>query len=118
MSDEFRIVYSTGTPLKCERCGKKRHKCSCTSADESNNQPDGTVRVRREVKRRGGKTVTVIFGLALSKSEKQALLSDIKKLYGCGGTLRDDTLEIQGDRVVEMIELLRKKGFVVKQAGG
>ena len=55
------------------------------------------VRIRCERKHRGGKTVTLIEGLALSADERATLLKRLKAALGCGGTVEDQTLVLQGD---------------------
>ena len=48
-------------------------------------------------KKRRGKTVTIVKPFHLSKADLQALLKNLKKKLGCGGTLKEDSLELQGD---------------------
>ncbi|QEY32861.1 translation initiation factor [Synechococcus sp. RSCCF101] len=77
-----------------------------------------TVRVQPTRAGKGGKTVTVIRGLELTDSERRALLKRLKGRIGSGGTLREDALELQGDRVDQAIALLEEEGFRPKRAGG
>ena len=79
---------------------------------------DGIVRVSRESKGRGGKTVTLVRGVALDAEALAALGKQLRTACGAGGTLRDGVLEIQGDHRERVIALLAAQGFVVKQAGG
>ncbi len=53
--------------------------------------------------KRRGKVVTIVKPFYLEKTDLQALLKTLKKKLGTGGTLKDDTLEFQGD----IPELLR-----------
>ena len=48
----------------------------------------------------------------------EARLSELKKMCGAGGTLRDDAIEIQGDHRDRLAERLRALGYRVKLAGG
>jgi translation initiation factor 1 len=77
-----------------------------------------TAYVKRERKGRAGKTVTVVYGLAHSPATLQELLKTLKTLCGAGGTLREDTLEIQGDHRERIAEKLTAMGYRVKLAGG
>jgi len=77
---------------------------------------DGIIRVSREKGGRGGKTVTVVRGLPGAALEAQA--ADLKRLCGAGGTLREGTIEIQGDHRERIAERLRARGYQVKLAGG
>lgn len=76
------------------------------------------VRVQRTKAGKGGKTVTVISGLALTDSEATALLKALKAHAGSGGTLKDGVIELQGDQVAAALALLEQEGFKPKQAGG
>ena len=79
---------------------------------------DGFVRLRREVKGRGGGTVIVISGIPLSASEIKDLAGVLKKKCGCGGTIKDGVIEIQGDHRDALSAELQARGFKVKLAGG
>ena len=81
-------------------------------------QSDGIVRLRREVKGRGGGTVIVISGIPLSASEIKTLAGTLKKKCGCGGTVKDGIIEIQGDHRDTLVAELQARGYKVKLAGG
>ena len=76
------------------------------------------VRLLRDRKSRGGKTVTLIAGLSGSPEALAELASQLKRLCGTGGTLRGDTLEIQGDFRERLKTELETRGYRVKIAGG
>lgn len=80
--------------------------------------PDGVVRIKRESKGRGGKTVLTISGIAQSHASLTALCAQLKKKAACGGTVKDGIIEIQADKRELISELLQQSGFKVKQAGG
>lgn len=79
---------------------------------------DGFVRLQREVKGRGGGTVIVISGIPLSVPEIKELAGALKKKCGCGGTVKDGVIEIQGDHRDTLAGELTSRGFKVKLAGG
>ena len=79
---------------------------------------DGVVRLRREVKGRGGGTVIVISGVALADAELKELAGALKKKCGCGGTAKDGVIEIQGDHRELLLRELQARGYRVKLAGG
>ncbi len=79
---------------------------------------DGFVRLRREVKGRGGGTVIVINGIPLSAPQLKELATALKKKCGCGGTAKDGVIEIQGDHRDVLAAELQTLGFKVKLAGG
>jgi translation initiation factor 1 len=47
--------------------------------------------------KRRGKVVTIVKPFCLEKKELQALLKTLKKKLGTGGTVKDNSLEFQGD---------------------
>ncbi len=61
--------------------------------------------------------VTVIRGLPAGAALLD-LAADLKRLCGAGGTVKDGTLEIQGDHRERLADHLRAKGYTVKLAGG
>ncbi len=116
-----RLVYSTdaGRVTTCSVCGQPYKQCRCdqpaTSLAQKN---DGIVRVMRDRKGRGGKTVTVIDGMMGSEAELTTLAQQLKKLCGSGGTVKDGNIEIQGDHCDKVQARLTGLGYRVKRAGG
>lgn len=47
--------------------------------------------------KRRGKVVTIVKPFYLTKSDLQSLLKALKKKLGTGGTIKENTLEFQGD---------------------
>jgi len=76
------------------------------------------VRVGREVSGRAGKGVSVITGLPLNEAGLQALATQLKKVCGAGGAVKDGRIEIQGDHRDRLVEELRKLGYEAKRSGG
>ena len=79
---------------------------------------DGVVRLFRDRGGRNGKTVTVIHGLPERGPALESRFSEMKRLCGAGGTLKDGVVEIQGDHRERLAERLRALGYTVKLAGG
>ena len=115
MADErSKLVYSTGSLLpRKEKPAEKSVNPAQQKAAAARN-----VIVRLERKQRGGKSVTVIEGLRIPEKEKETLLKQLKTGLGTGGTLRDASLEIQGDRRDAVMAALTKMGFSPKRSGG
>ena len=112
-----RLVYSSAIGRICPGCGRPAAGCSCRKK-ESQPAGDGIVRVRRESKGRGGKTVTVIAGVPLSDDAVRILAGELKRRCGTGGTVKDGLIEIQGDHRELILAELAARGFKVKAAGG
>ncbi|HEU0264816.1 MAG TPA: translation initiation factor Sui1 [Geobacterales bacterium] len=117
MSREYRPVYSSEQGRICPDCGRPVAACVCTRGT-ARPAGDGIVRIRRESKGRGGKTVTVIDGLPLAAEALKELAGELKKKCGSGGTIKDWQLEIQGDHADFLVHELARRGFKVKRSGG
>lgn len=76
------------------------------------------VRVQRSSRGRGGKTVTVITGLALPTDQLNALAKALKVATGTGGAVQGDTVVLQGDQVTAVLEQLAVRGYPAKRSGG
>jgi len=112
-----RLVYATDTGRHCPGCLRQQQDCICKSSKPSSSG-DGIVRLHRETKGRGGKSVTLVRGLTLPDAELRALASDLKQRCATGGSLKEGVIEIQGDRRELLRELLTQRGFTVRIAGG
>ena len=79
----------------------------------------GRVEIRRETGGRGGKTVTVVSGfVGIGLPEKEQLAKRMRAACGCGGTVKDGNLEIQGDQRETIAQILSDAGFRPVFAGG
>jgi translation initiation factor 1 len=76
------------------------------------------VRVSRQTQGRAGKGVTVITGLPLKAETLAALASELKRLCGSGGTVKDGSIEIQGEHRDRLVAELSRRGFAARRAGG
>jgi translation initiation factor 1 len=114
MRDNSRLVYSSAAGRVCPKCGQPERGCRCgRKPDEA--IPDRPVaKLRMEKAGRGGKTVTVVFGLPNNAAFLKDLAQELKRACGTGGTATGDGVELQGDIRDRVRELLRAKGFQVK----
>ena len=79
----------------------------------------GRVEIRRETGGRGGKTVTTVSGfVGIGLPEKEQLTKKMRGACGCGGTVKDGAIEIQGDQREKMAKILVEAGFRPVMAGG
>ncbi|MDP1954111.1 MAG: translation initiation factor Sui1 [Polaromonas sp.] len=111
------LVYSTDAGRMCPACRRPIAQCVCRQAKPTG-AADGIVRVVCETKGRGGKSVTVIRGLALDTAALTLLGKQLKAACGSGGTVKDGVIEVQGEHMATVMALLQKQGWTVKQAGG
>ena len=114
-----RLVYSSdsGRINTCPTCGQSYKQCRYDQPSTSK-KSDGIVRIMRDRKHRGGKTVTVITGVPASNEVITTLAQQLKKLCGSGGTVKDGVIEIQGDHCEKVQAKLSELGYKVKRAGG
>lgn len=115
-------VYSSEHGRMCPHCGLPTARCVCRANPRGTKEPepagDGVVRVRREKKGRGGKTVTTATGIPLPAAELKDLAKTLRRRCGSGGTLKDGVVEIQGDHADTLVAALEEEGFRVKRSGG
>ena len=58
--------------------------------------------------------MTVVEKLPLHPQGKEDLLKKMKKSLGCGGTVKEGRLEIQGDKKLRAAQMLEKEGYKVR----
>ena len=75
------------------------------------------IRVHKTRVGKGGKTVTVISGLELDRSDAGLLLKRLKARCGTGGAVKGNTLELQGDQVEVALAMLQLEGYRPKKSG-
>jgi translation initiation factor 1 len=106
--DKNRLVYSTEGPV--------------SDIDQNppgkSNSSDTTLYIRREVKGRGGKTVTTISCTGWSEKKIKELATELKKFCGSGGSVKSGIIILQGDQRQKILPFLEGKNFKAKMAGG
>jgi translation initiation factor 1 len=108
------LVYSTEFGTMCPGCSKPIAECVCRH-NQSVPVGDGIVRVGFETKGRKGKGVTVISGLMMTTDELKDLAREFKTRCGTGGTVKEGTIEIQGDHRDRLIAELQSRGYTVRR---
>lgn len=115
-----RLVYSSESSI-CPGCHKPLRKCKCRLVQDNENPRqvvDPPIRISRESKGRKGKGVTLISGLEMNDADLKSLAKKLKALCGSGGTVKNTTIEVQGDHR-DQIKLELDKHFKnVKLSGG
>ena len=79
-------------------------------------QQDLRVQVSR--KGRKGKSVTIVTGFAHKLETLEALAKKLKSQCGSGGTVKDNTIEVQGEHATKLVSLLTGLGYKAKISGG
>ena len=112
-----RLVYSTDAGRMCPDCRQPASGCACKKAT-IHRAPNGVIRVSRQTKGRGGKTVTRVEGVALNDEALAQLGKQLRTACGSGGTVKGGVIEVQGDHVDKVIEDLKQAGHAAKRSGG
>lgn len=90
----------------CPKCGLPKELCVCeTIAKEAQK-----IKVSL-VQKRYRKNVTVIKGIDTSKIDVKQLLKTLKSRLACGGTYKNDEIELQGDHRQRVKQILIREGF-------
>nr|WP_295776875.1 translation initiation factor Sui1 [Rhodoferax sp.] len=110
------LVYSTDSGRMCPDCRQPVVQCICKQTEIPTG--DGIVRVSRETKGRGGKAVTLVKGALVDATALADLGRQLKAACGTGGTVKDGVIEVQGDHIERVMQVLTAQGHRVKRAGG
>ena len=75
------------------------------------------IRVAIDRKRRKGKAVTVASGFRLTPDSLQKLARSLKQRCAAGGSAGGEEIEIQGEHLQALCDLLASHGYRVKRIG-
>ncbi len=89
----------------CPNCGLPKDLCICETLAKEENK----IEVFLE-RRRYGKYMTVVNNISKDMNPGQ-ILSELKKNLACGGTYKNGKIELQGNHLRRMENLLIKLGF-------
>ena len=92
----------------CPKCGLPKEICVCE--DIAREQQRINIGVD---KRRYGKMMTIVDGINPHELDIDTLISNLKTICACGGTIKDGKIELQGDHRIKVKESLEKMGFMV-----
>ena len=92
----------------CPKCGLPKEICVCEEI--AREQQNITIAVD---KRRYGKTMTVVDGLNPHDLDMNSLVSNLKSICACGGTIKEGRIELQGDHRTKVKDALEKLGVTV-----
>lgn len=111
----FGALTGAGLPSAAPSSAQPSEKA--TAAVPAKNR--GRVDIKRTTAGRGGKTVTIVTGfIGIGLPEKESLAKKMRNACGCGGTVKDGEIEIQGDQREKIAQILTDAGFRPVFAGG
>ncbi|MBI4016244.1 MAG: translation initiation factor [Candidatus Aenigmarchaeota archaeon] len=90
----------------CARCGLPQDLCVCESIAKETQKVTVSVEERKFRKQ-----YTVIAGIDRKEIDIEALARTLKAKLACGGTIRDDAIELQGNHRNRVKEILVGAGF-------
>jgi len=97
---------------------KKRHSKKKASQKNSSNksslnliEPKNQHQLVFTYEKRKGKPVTLVGRFHIVENEKKELLKLLKKKLACGGSIKDEWIELQGDVKQKVKEVLEKEGW-------
>ncbi len=93
-------------PEVCKICGLPKELCIC----------EGIAREQQRIniyteERKFGKKVVIVEGLDPKSIDLKSLLKELKSRLACGGTFKNNLLELQGGNKEKVRELLLEMGF-------
>ncbi len=67
--------------------------------------------VKVRVEKRKQTYVTLILNLAFDKEKLKEIASSLKTKLGCGGSVKNNVIEIQGEKVKDVRKILKELGI-------
>lgn len=80
-------------------------------SDTKSTEPKKPIKI--QLLKRKNSLLTLILHLPLSEKEMIELAAKIKKKLGCGGAVKENTIEVQGDKVDLVKKILIELGMKV-----
>lgn len=90
----------------CPTCGLPKELCVCEAIAKE------TQKIEVVLERKTfGKKYTIIRGLEAKEIDIKDLAKKLKERFACGGTVKDNTIELQGDHRPRVKQALVALGF-------
>lgn len=92
--------------MNCSKCGLPQELCICESIAKEARRIKISV-----VRKRYGKFITTIEGIDSSKIDIRDLMKKLKSRLACGGTYKNNIIELQGNHTESVKKILKVEGF-------
>lgn len=96
----------------CNSCGLPKNLCVCVEIAKESEK----IKIRT-MSKRFGKIVTIVSGIRDKEGIKE-LVKVLKHKLACGGTIKGDEIELQGNHRKRIKEILLKEGYKEEQING
>ena len=113
MKNLFEMGANFGTEEEQGWSSDNKNKSTTKSSTEIKSPDKHKLYFAKEKRR--GKVVTIVKPFYLDKRDLQAILKILKKKLGTGGTVKDDSLEFQGDIPEQVRKHLEALGYKFKK---
>jgi len=90
----------------CNVCGLPKELCVCETIAKETQK----IMVKL-VKKKFGKKYTLIEGINKNEINTKEIAKKLKAKFACGGTAKADYIELQGDHLREIRQVLKSLGF-------
>ncbi len=90
----------------CPTCGLPKQLCVCETIAKEEQRITVTT-----IKRKFGKVTTIVKGMDPKSIDLWDLAKKLKSSFACGGTVKDNAVELQGDHKTKVKAVLVKLGF-------
>lgn len=90
----------------CEKCGLPQDLCVCESIAKERQK----IIINLE-KKKFGKNYTVISGIDPKEIDIDQVAKKLKSKFACGGTVKDNKIELQGDHKTKVKDVMIELGF-------
>lgn len=107
LQDQLKNLFPDHTPSKTDEV---------TSDSDKIWMQDAPIICKYE--KRKGKPITILEGYTGSTNDFKKLAKELKTKLSVGGSFKNDQIIIQGDYRVQIMDILKEKGFKVKRVGG
>lgn len=91
----------------CDVCALPEELCVCDDVSTSETE------LEVHVEERKFNDMTIVEGFDSNTIDIDELSSELKSEFACGGTTKDNSIELQGNHYEELINTLENKGFFV-----
>ena len=90
----------------CSKCGLPKDLCICETIARESEQI-----IIKTVKKKFGKIATIVDGIRSKNINLKDIVKTLKNKLACGGTIKNNEIELQGEHVEKIKQILLKLGF-------